>query len=73
MFHVKRGREGEMFHVKQKSVAFRSPAGAYLLCRRLTLPLVCFFTPIPPAPLPGGTGEILFYFAGGGRPRHPCY
>lgn len=27
MFHVKRSREGEMFHVKQKRVAFRCPAG----------------------------------------------
>ena len=73
MFHVKRSREGEMFHVKQKRVAFRSPAGACLLCRLLTLPLVGFSAPIPPTPFPAGRGRFLVYFAGGWRPRHPCY
>ena len=61
-----------MFHVKQKRVAFRSPAGACLLCRRLTLPLVCFFAPIPPTPFPAGRGRFfLFSYARGGAPCIP--
>ena len=65
-----------MFHVKQKRVAFRSLAGACLLCRRLTLPLVYFSAPIPPAPrsqsaLPGGKGEIFGLFCRGLAPPAP--
>ena len=36
------------------------------------LPLVCFLSPIPPAPLPGGKGETKSLFRRGLRPRHPC-
>ena len=57
-----------MFHVKQKRVAFRSPAGACLLCRLLTLPFVYLLTPIPPTPLPGGKGEIFVLFCRGLAP-----
>ena len=42
------------------------------LCRPPTLPLVCLFAPIPPAPLPGGKGEIfLFSYARGFAPCIP--
>ena len=68
MFHVKRSREGEMFHVKQKRVAFRCPAGACLLCRLLTLPLVCFFAPIPPTPFPRGEGGDFCFLMQGAPP-----
>ena len=57
-----------MFHVKQKREAFRSPAGACLLCRLLTLPLVCFFAPIPLPPLAGGKGEIFGFLMQGAPP-----
>ena len=60
-----------MFHVKRKRVAFRCPAGACLFCRLLPLPLVCFFAPIPPAPLPGGKGETKVILCKGLRPLHP--
>ena len=65
-----------MFHVKQKRVAFRCPAGACLLCRRLTLPLVCFFTPIPPtrarrALFPAGRGRFFVLFCRGLAPPAP--
>ena len=36
--------------------------GACLLCCPPPLPLVSFFAPIPPDPLPGGKGETLGYF-----------
>ena len=72
MFHVKRSREGEMFHVKQKRVAFRCPAGACLLCRLPTMPLVYFLSPIPRPPSPPGKGEIfLFSYARGSAPCIP--
>ena len=61
-----------MFHVKQKRVAFRSPAGACLLCRLPTLPLVCFFAPIPPTPFPRGEGgDFWFSYARGSAPCIP--
>ena len=61
-----------MFHVKQKRVAFRSPAGACLLCRRLTLPLVYFSAPIPPTPFPRGEGgDFWFSYARGSAPCIP--
>ena len=61
-----------MFHVKQKRVAFRSPAGACLLCRLPTLPFVCLSAPFPPDPLPSGKGEIfLFSYARGFAPCIP--
>ena len=57
-----------MFHVKQKRVAFRSPAGACLLCRLLPLPLVCFLPPSPRPPSPVGKGEIFGFFMQGAPP-----
>ena len=61
-----------MFHVKQKRVAFRCPAGACLLCRRLTLPLVYFSAPIPPTPFPRGEGgDFWFSYARGFAPCIP--
>ena len=65
-----------MFHVKQKRVAFRGPAGACLLCRLPTLPLVCFFAPIPPtrarrALFPAGRGRFFVLFCRGLAPPAP--
>ena len=61
-----------MFHVKQKRVAFRSPAGACLLCRLPTMPLVYFLSPIPPTPFPRGEGgDFLFSYARGSAPCIP--
>ena len=61
-----------MFHVKQKRVAFRCPAGACLLCRLPTMPLVYFLSPIPRPPSPPGKGEIfLFSYARGSAPCIP--
>ena len=69
---MKRSREGGMFHVKRKRVAFRSPAGACLLCRLLPLPLVCFSAPIPPTPFPRGEGgDFWFSYARGSAPCIP--
>ena len=68
MFHVKRSREGEMFHVKQKRVVFRSPAGACLLCRLPTMPLVYFLSPIPPTPFPSGEGGDHKFISPGAPP-----
>ena len=45
------------------------PGGvACLLCRRLTLPLVCFYAPYPPSPFPGGEGGDQGYFMQGASP-----
>ena len=72
MFHVKRSREGEDVSRETKEVAFRSPAGACLLCRLPTLPLVCFSAPIPPTPFPRGEGgEIFGLFCRGLAPPAP--
>ncbi len=48
------------------------PAGACLLCRPPTLPLVCFLSPIPPTPFPAGRGRFLVDFAGGFAPGTPA-
>ena len=62
-----------MFHVKQKRVAFRCSAGACLLCRLPTLPLVCFSAPIPPTPFPRGEGgDFCFILPGAGAPGTPA-
>ena len=43
------------------------------LCRRLTLPLVYFYAPYPPSPLPRrGRGCPKVYFAGGFAPGTPA-
>ena len=60
-----------MFHVKQKRVAFRSPAGACLLCRLLPLPFVCLSAPIPPTPFPAGRGRPRLFYARGSAPCIP--
>ena len=60
-----------MFHVKQKRVAFRCSAGVCLFCRLLPLPLVCFFAPIPPDPLPDGKGRFFALFCRGLAPPAP--
>ena len=61
-----------MFHVKQKRVAFRRPAGVCLLCRLPTLPFVCLSAPIPPTPFPRGEGgDFWFSYARGSAPCIP--
>ena len=55
---------------------WRYPAGACLLCRPPTPPLVCFLSPIPLPALaerssPPGKGEILGYFMQGASPPAP--
>ena len=57
-----------MFHVKQKRVAFRCPAGACLLCRLPTMPLVYFLSPIPPTPFPSGEGGDHKFISPGAPP-----
>ena len=49
------------------------PAGG-LACfaARLTLPLVCFLSPIPLPPFPAGRGRFLVDFAGGFAPGTPA-
>ena len=48
------------------------PAGACLLPRLPTLPLVCFLAPYPPSPLPpAGKGGFLVFLCKGLRPLHP--
>ena len=76
MFHVKRSREGEMFHVKQKRVAFRSPAGGVSGWSPADLAFSLLFCPHPPDPrsqsaLPGGKGEIFVLFCRGLTPPAP--
>ena len=65
-----------MFHVKQKRVAFRCPAGACLLCRLPTLPFVYLLAPIPPtrarrALFPAGRGRPRLFYARGFAPCIP--
>ena len=53
--------------------ALAAPGGGHGNFGRLpTLPLVCFFAPIPPPPFPAGRGRILLYFAGGFAPGTPA-
>ena len=62
-----------MFHVKQKRVAFRSPAGGVSGWSPADLAVCLLFCPHPPDPLPPwGRGRFLVYFAGGWRPRPPA-
>ena len=45
---------------------------ACLLCRPPTPPLVCFLSPIPPTPFPGGEGgDFRLFLCKGLRPLHP--
>ena len=46
--------------------------GACLFGRLLTLPSVCFLSPIPPTPFPAGRGCPKVYFAGGFAPGTPA-
>ena len=56
-----------------QSLPSRYPAGACPVGRLPTLPLVCFFAPYPPNPLPRrGRGRFLVYFAGGFAPGTPA-
>ena len=51
---------------------WRYPAGACLLCRPPTPPLVCFLSPIPPAPFPSGEGgDFRLFHARGFAPCIP--
>ena len=45
--------------------------GACLPCRLLAPAFSLLYCPHPPAPLPGGKGEIFTLFRRGLRPRHP--
>ena len=45
--------------------------GACLFGRLLTLPSVCFLSPIPPTPFPAGRGRIKVISCKGLRPLHP--
>ena len=37
----------------------------------LTLPLICFYAPIPPTPFPAGRGGLKVLLCKGLRPLHP--
>ena len=60
-----------MFHVKQKRVAFRSPAGGVSGWSPADLAFSLLFCPHPPDPLPSGKGEIFVLFCRGLAPPAP--
>ena len=70
-----RARRGAGFSGRRIDLAAVVPKGGLggWGCR-LTLPLALFPAPYPPDPLPRrGRGRLLLYFAGGYRPRRPCF
>ena len=50
---------------------FGGEGGDCLPCRRQTLPLAFFFSPIPPSPFPAGRGRLKVISCKGLRPLHP--
>ena len=69
-------RRGACLRRCRRGGRWRYPAGACLLCRPPTPPLVCFLSPIPLPALaerssPPGKGETQSLFRRGLRPRHP--
>ena len=78
MFHVKRSREGEMFHVKQEEGGVPVFGGGLPSLPPAAPAFSLPFCPHPPDPrlqsaLPGGMGEIFcFILPGAGAPGTPA-
>ena len=73
MFHVKRSREGEMFHVKQEEGGVPVSGGGLPSLPPADLAFSLLFCPHPPDPrsqsaLPGGKGEIFGFLMQGAPP-----
>ena len=54
-----------------QTLPFRCPAGRCPVGRLPTLPLDCFFAPIPPPPFPAERGRVKVILCKGLRPLHP--
>ena len=68
MFHVKRSREGGMFHVKQKEGGVPVFGGGLPSLPPADLAFSLLFCPHPPDPLPDGKGEIFCFLMQGAPP-----
>ena len=68
MFHVKRSREGEMFHVKQEEGGVPVFGGGLPSLPPADLAFSLLFCPHPPDPLPSGKGEIFGFLMQGAPP-----
>ena len=67
------GGRGACLFCRWLTLSFRNPQGACLFGRLLSLPSVCFLSPIPPTPFPSGEGGDYRLILPGASPPAPLH